>query len=450
MGNCRLLRLALGLACVPALAGQASAAAFFLKEQGATGQGNAFAGATAGAEDITFMFWNPAGLTRHDGNQAAAAASVIIPQPDFNNGVASTAAALGGVAIGGGNGKSDHGTDAVTTSLYGLWSWDSNLKFGLGVNTPWGLATNNGTNWVGRYHATSSSIVTVNANPAVAYKINNMISVGAGLQAQYIKAVLKNQIDFGTITVGVGGAPTAQDGRGRVEADDVAYGFNAGVLFEPQSGTRVGLAYRSRLMHNLDGSVTFFRPAGLGAGQTALLNGAGFNDTGVIASIVLPEIISGGVYHQINPQWAVMGEVQWTRWSRLQELRIDYDNQLTDSVLELLWDDSYYVALGATYRHNDNWLFRAGAGFDESPIPDSTRGPRLPDSDRYWASLGASYSMSPRVKLDFAYTHIFAEDAPINLTDTGAAGTPNRFRGNLRGEFEAAVDIFVVQAVVKF
>lgn len=440
MEKSAFLRLALGLACVPLLAGQATAAAFFLKEQGATGQGNAFAGATAGAEDITYMFWNPAGLTRHDGIQGAAALSLIIPQPEFNNGVGTRAAAFGGANLGGGNGNSDHGTDAVLPVMYGLWSANNDLKFGIGVNSPWGLATNNGTTWVGRYHATSSAIATVNVNPAVAYKINNMISVGAGLQAQYIKATLKNAIDFAVI------AGQGPDGRAKVEADDIGFGFNAGILVEPMSGTRLGLAYRSHIKHQLEGDVAFTKTAA----QAGAL-GALFTDTGVKANVDLPEIVSAGIYHQLTPQWAVMGEVQWTRWSKLQELRIDFDNPVQgDSVLDLLWDDTFYVALGAAYRYNENWLLRAGTGFDQSPVPDATRGPRLPDSDRYWASLGASYSFTPQLKIDLAYTHIFAKDAPINLTDTGAAGTSNRFRGNLSGEFEASVDILVVQAVYKF
>ena len=45
----------------------AQAAGFHLREQSASAQGNAYAGATAGAENISYTYFNAAGLTQHQG-----------------------------------------------------------------------------------------------------------------------------------------------------------------------------------------------------------------------------------------------------------------------------------------------------------------------------------------------------------------------------------------------
>ena len=92
-------------------AADANAAGFALKEQSAAAQGNAFAGATAGAEDVNYMFFNPAGLTRHEGHQAAAVLSYIIPQSETNN----ASSIAGGSASSG-----DAAEDALVPAAYGM------------------------------------------------------------------------------------------------------------------------------------------------------------------------------------------------------------------------------------------------------------------------------------------------------------------------------------------
>jgi len=161
-------------------ASDASAAGFALKEQSAAALGNAFAGATAGAEDITYMFFNPAGLTRHEGHQAAVVLSYIIPKAETND----------AVYVFGGSGVQDGGESALVPAAYFMWSLSPDLKLGLGINAPFGLKTDYDPTWAGRAYAIESEVKTININPTVAYKLNEMVSIGAGLQIQYADVTL--------------------------------------------------------------------------------------------------------------------------------------------------------------------------------------------------------------------------------------------------------------------
>ena len=91
--------------------------------------------------------------------------------------------------------------------------------------------------------------------------------------------------------------------------------------------------------------------------------------------------------------------------------------------------------------------FRAGLAYDESPIPDRTRTPRIPGGDRTWLAVGAQYTPIAGVTLDVGYAHIFVEDTTVDLDATQPG---NAARGNLSGTYENAIDLFTVQATVRF
>ena len=148
-------------AAVTLPADDANAAGFALKEQSAAAQGTSFAGATAGAEDISYMFFNPAGLTRQDDNQAALVLTTYIrPQAELQG---ASGRDLAGVPVTG-TATGDAGDAAFVPAVYGLWSLSQDLKLGLGINAPFGLTTDYSAGWVGRYHATESELKTININ----------------------------------------------------------------------------------------------------------------------------------------------------------------------------------------------------------------------------------------------------------------------------------------------
>ena len=91
-----------------------------------------------------------------------------------------------------------------------------------------------------------------------------------------------------------------------------------------------------------------------------------------------------------------------------------------------------------------------GVAYDETPIQDANRTPRVPGTDRTWLALGAGYQMDAW-NFDLAYAHLFVSNSKIQQTIAVAAPTDENFsRGNLVGEFENSVDIISVEATYTF
>ena len=422
-------------------------AGFAIKNQSSLAQGNAFAGATAGAMDVSYMFFNPAGLTRHDGNHVQIGAGYLVPTVRFKDGSASTV--LSG-PISGSNAQVNVADDALAPSVYFMTSLGKDWRAALGINAPFGQRTAYGSDWAGRYHARSSELSTVNVNPTLAWRVNPSLSIGAGIQVQYIETKLTNAIDFGTIgaAAGVPGAvPTKQDGEAVVEGDDWSLGYNLGLLWLPKPGTRLGIAYRSRIDHTLRGRARF-TPDDAGIGGALAASTGRFVNTDASAEATLPATLSVGAYQDINAHWAVMGELAWTGWSDFDELRIAFGNpDESDNVTELAFTDTLFTAVGVTWRPNDLWSVRGGFAYDQGASRDRFRTPRLPGGDRYWLSAGISHT--PRAWLDVSasITRIFIEDSDIALTTEGVG---NRFRGNLSGTVESDIYTMAVSATLRF
>ncbi|MEW6329974.1 MAG: outer membrane protein transport protein [Pseudomonadota bacterium] len=433
-----------------------SAAGFALIEQGVKGLGNAYAGGAASADDASTVFFNPAGMTRLSGRQAIAAGHLIVPSTKFSDGGSHMAGTLGGAAMTGGDGG-NAGEAALVPNLYYVQEFGNGYRFGLGINAPFGLATDYDDDWKGRYQAIRSEIITVNINPSLALKVNDRLSLGGGVNLQYIDAELTSAVDytvacFGVPTLGAATCSanglgvgtlqsTATSGMSKNTADDLSWGYNLGLLYEFDQDTRVGLAYRSKISHKLEGTGDFTIPSAVstaGGGVGATLS-AVFADSNIIARATLPEMISASIYHQFDPKWAVMGDITHTRWSRLPELRIDFENSLkSDGVEALNWENTWRYSVGVTYFQDERWTWRGGVAFDETPVPNpESRTARLPDNDRKWLAVGGSYHRSKDMSVDFGYAHLFISDPQINRT--GPLGDV------LIGSYENTVDILSVQ-----
>ena len=141
----------------------------------------------------------------------------------------------------------------------------------------------------------------------------------------------------------------------------------------------------------------------------------------------------------------LLGEVSWTQWSSVQKLEIVRTNGVLLSKTDERWQNTMRYAVGANYKLMDTLKLRAGIAFDESPVPDSTRTPRLPDADRTWLSAGGKFDINKNVALDFAYAHLFVKDAKLNQDNTNAVAY-----GLLAGKQKTSIDILGVQATFGF
>ena len=425
------------------------AAGFALIEVNARGQGNAYAGATAHTTDASTIFFNPAGMMLLQDDHLVLASHLIMPKSDFSNNGSSTAAVLGGAPLTGD--EDDGGFNAFVPNLYWVKTLENEMKFGLGVNTPFGLATKYDDDWVGRYHGVVSDLKTINFNPSLGYRFNDKVSFGGGLDVMLAHVELSSAIDFGAICVasfnpatcaGLGSLPQQADGFVEFEADnfdELAIGFNFGLMFELSKQTKVGVSYRSEVDIDVDGEADFTVPA---SSSFVFANNV-FIDSGVSAKVALPASLSVSVAHQAD-KITYLADITWTGWSSFEELRIEYDNEnQPDSVTTEDWDDSMRYSFGIDYQYSDKMILRSGIAFDETPVPSAERRtPRLPGNDRTWLSFGVSYVYSQAMSFDIGYSHLFIDDAEINNEFESSIPT---LAATLKGEYEASVDILSAQ-----
>ncbi|OQW67511.1 MAG: aromatic hydrocarbon degradation protein [Proteobacteria bacterium ST_bin12] len=395
------------------------AAGFALSEQSGSGLGNAFAGAAASAEDASTIFFNPAGMTYIDGTQVVGTLHLIKPNAEFNNqgSVAGTARPLGSES-------DDAGSLAFVPNFYFMTPLTETVKFGVGVNAPFGLKTEYDRDWIGRFQGIKSDLKTVNINPSLAFKVNDQLSLGFGLSAMWIQAELTNAVNLG------GSERTAT-----VKGDDWGFGYNLGAIYQVTNDTRLGIAYRSKIDQHLKGDVRF-----------SVSNGPTPNGD-VTADTTLPEMVSISSFSQLNDQWDLLSDVTWTRWSRFQDLTVLRDNGALLSSTAQNWENTLRYSIGVNYHYNDKLKFRAGVAYDETPTSNEFRTVRIPDNDRKWLSFGVAWQARPDTKLDIGYAHLFVSDVKIDDNQTTAVPLG---RGRVRGEYDASVDILSVQLTHNF
>jgi long-chain fatty acid transport protein len=326
--------------------------------------------------------------------------------------------------------------------------YSDRLWVGFAVNAHFGLETDYDANWVGRYHAIKSELLTLDFNPSLAFKVNDSATVALGISALYADGKLTNAIDGGLLDTLAGGGniipdvtipPGGFDLNAELKGDDWGFGFNFGILLEPSDNTRLGLHYRSKIELDLEGTSTTTGPSGF---PTSAQGGK--------LPLTLPGSLSVSGYHALNSQWAVMADLTWTEWSKIQNLNITLaDGRKNNNAWK--YDDSTRIAIGTEYRHSPEWIFRTGLALDKTPVPsDADRSPRVPDADRTWLTFGATHQYSKAVKVDFAYAHLFVDDPKLDGVSDGNDPTldfPAGITGfhSLSGSYDASVDIIGVQ-----
>lgn len=392
------------------LAANAQAAGFHLREQSAAAQGNAFAGATAGAENGSYSYFNVAGLTRQKGTQLNIGGTYIAPRAEASNVRAED----------GSRGADVNNIVHAAVAPNATFSHQLNDKAFLGValNVPYGMITKYDRDWPGSDHGITSKVMTATVTPMFAYKATDKLSLGAGLQMQYVKARLTGTFNGGAVS-------TAMEG----DAFDI--GYQLGAMYEFNENTRVGVAYRSQVKHKLTGDLTASMPL-------PSLN------QDIFAKLNTPEMLSMGVFHQINDKWSVMAEYQRVFWSSFKTLDIHGQEYPFLSSTKEHWRDTNFFAIGASYQIDHQWKWRLGLAYDQSAVRVQHRTPRIPDSDRIWYSTGLNYQYNDRLSFDLAYTYIKAHDAHLDTELTGNIGS------RVTAEYTNSVQLFGLSLNYKF
>lgn len=350
-------------------ASAAQAAGFMLTEQSAGSLGRAYAGVGVDGTDISGVFYNPATMTLHPGTQIQA----------------------GFVAVGldlayeGNNGATENGAANTQPIPFGYISHQmtDNMWIGLSMTVPFGMGTEYDDNWALAGRGISAQVLTFDFNPNVAWKLSDKVSLGAGLSIQYASADLKMKQYQASDQGGIASFDS------EVDADSIAWGWNVGLMWSPLDNLRFGLSYRSSVNHNADGDLTIDN----GNPSTA---GSMVYDAS--ATLATPAWAMATAAWDVNDLVSLYATFRWTDWSSFDELTI---KSVTSSTITNKWQDTYLFSVGTDLRFTNWWTFRAGIGYETSPIDNPEyRTAIIPDADRWWFALGSSFKATDNLQLD--------------------------------------------------
>ena len=394
------------------LSTSAMAAGFHLREQSAAAQGNAYAGATAGAENGSYAYYNVAGITRQKGMQVNMGGTYIAPRATAKN-------------VRGQSGERGANVENVVhaaISPNGTVSYQLNDKAfaAIAANSQFGMITKYDPQWVGSDHGITSDLKSGTITPMFAYKATDKLSLGAGVQMQYVWAHLTSS---NTLPTGV------KVGNVTTNGNDFDMGYQLGALYEFTDSTRVGVGYRSEINHKLKGKMkSSVSPS------SPLFNAL---NQKISAKLTTPAMLSMGVYHDVNEKWAVMAEYQRVFWSSFQNLTFKSQNGgYTISNVKENWRDTNFYSIGTSYMLDNQWKLRLGLAYDQSAVRYAHRTPRIPDSDRIWYSAGLGYQYNENLSFDIGYTYIQAHKAKMNTAVTKNSGY------NVSADYSNSVKVF--------
>lgn len=370
-------------------------------QQSAYFQGMSFAGAAAGGPSLASIGWNPA-TSAFAGNGLTFESSYALALPEVDLTVLNPDAQLPPP----GTDKVDMGRDAFLVSGFGAWRLNEKAVLGLSLIAPFGLGTKpDDVNWAGKYVATKSKVVSVNAIPSASYEISPGLSIGAGVQLQYFDLTdLRAATPLGISTI---------------DGDDFDVGFMLGINFSPVESTSIGLGFRSSVKHSLEGDTTI----DVSPGAAALLGLGSITKAPTRTEIELPEKLTFSFRQSLSSRTRLLGTADWVNWSRFGTIPAVLEGPLglgplapaipsgsTIANLSFEWEDGWFFALGGEYDWSPNLTLRTGLSYEISPVQTAaTRLVQVPDSDQIWLSFGATYKVSPNSSIDFAYSHIFYE-----------------------------------------
>ncbi len=405
---------AAALACAGLVAASSAwGAGFGIFEQGskAMGMGGAFA---AQADDPSAMFHNVGGLA-------------FLDEREFQ--VGTTLIHGSGTEFQGGSpfpgpGVTETMADLFETPPHFYWVEPINdrMTFGLAVNSPFGLSTKwDDPAFSGRFVSREASVVTLDLNPNLAWKVNDRLGVGVGLMLRSAKVELtRNQGLINPFTANVVDVAEVD-----LESDfDQGFGFQVGLRHQPNDRVTWGVAYRGAVDTDFSGDARFTQiPTGnpqLDALVAATLPLG--QDLAISTELEFPDLLMLGVAVRFGAEWLVELDANRTGWSSMDEVVIDFGGALPPLVLPQHWDDANNYRLGARRKTGARSEWRVGFLFDETPQPLENVGPLLPDGDRRGLSVGYGYQ-GPKKSVDLALLYLPLEKRTTAVNESGFNGT---------------------------
>jgi len=404
----------------------AQAQAFGINEIGTCAASRGFAVTGSPCADASSIFWNPGMMASRKGWNFLAGAAAIQINAKFTQDT-TFREWEGDVPL------------AIVPHAFLNYkaSETSKLSYGLGFYVPYGLTSQWTDSFPGRFSALKASLATFYIQPNVAYQINSKWSVGGGPVIGHSSVELIQGIDLydqvavatpTTITFGQLGIPRGTEfARATLEGSAMAYGAHVGVYGKPSADVTVGLRFLSPLEFEYDDADASFKqintgivlPPGNPINAAATVNidnlvAGAFTTTlisqSVATQITHPAQIQAGFGYSGFKNWLLSADYAWTGWKRFKELPVNFSNAATpDRVLIEDYNNSSAFRLGAQRSFTSGSMVRFGWSGVASAAPDETVTPLLPEQDRAYGSIGASYPLTSSLTVEGAYLRVMAQ-----------------------------------------
>lgn len=355
-----------------AAAAHGSGFGIFTQSASGLGQANSVVAHTEGPSAV---FFNPALITTLSGTQVEAGTTLIFPHRKFRSAEGETV--------------KTRDTLFTPSTLYLTHRFNENFSMGLGIFNPFGLSTDWGSGWSGRYLATNSELETYAINPVVAYRLFPSLSIAAGANVVLLDATLENRVP--STALGIPGQPF--DVAQKFKGDGHGVGFNAGLSWDLNDQLSVGASYRSEVEIDIDGDLSLsILPEKL-SGST---------------SLTLPQQVLAGVAWRASDRLVLETGMRWEDWAAFRQLRIAVTGQ-PPVTSPRGWHDTFSVNAGAAYRLHENWAVSAGYLYGWNPVPDRTFEPSIPDSNTHLICAGGEARFD-RLKVMLGYGYQLQKD----------------------------------------
>lgn len=352
----------------------------------------------ARADDLSAMFYNPAGLVQLPGFQVMGGLAFIVPRVEIvtQSGGVNTSTLMDSQL-------------AAVPHFFASYQISDRVSLGLGVNSPFGLGIRYSEPWPGSANVIKAAIQTLNVNPTVAVKITEYLAAGGGLDIMYFNFYMKRQLPLPFL-----GPQTLY-----LKGDTWGLGFNLGLHLKPRDDLSLGVSYRSQVKQQVDGPAQFQPYSGL--------------NTNASGSIILPDTIFAGIMVRPLEKLSVELGVIWTHWSLFRNFDLKFDNALGTLSERKGWHDTWRGQVGVEYRALP-WLdLRAGYALENEPMPDRYADYLVPSSDRrHNFSFGPGFRWRS-MTIDVSYTLAYMPTRSID-TSVATGVLPSTFQGRFNQE----------------
>ena len=411
--------------CVLSLSQGAAAQGFAVYEQSGCAMGRGVTGVAAPCPDGSAVFFNPAGLS-FEKTQIGLGASFIGPFGNFTDNVTGQVSEL-----------NEH--LYPVPNIFVSRPFGPRVAFGIGLFAPYGLTTDWPETSQGRFLGYKSVVQGVYTQPTVAVKLNDKVSVGAGLDIVYLNVELRQRADLSSQALGTTGltfgqlnlvCPAAVCGtvpRGtdfadvRLKGNTISVGFHLGVLAKVNDRVSVGARYLGGQKVDLtDGTIettqisvpnvrvplgatlvpvdTLMASQAFAAGRTLASGQAAQTELPLPAQFVL------GTALKVAPKVTIFADYQFTNWSAFDVLPIE--GEFLKSEIVENYNDTHGIRLGAEFDVHERVVLRAGFDGHNAAAPDESVTPNLPEGKRTEYMGGVGVRLTPAMRLDLSYMRL--------------------------------------------